>query len=113
MNALDITRSGLQANKAHLATSAHNTANVNTDGFAKQKTSQQTRLQGGVSSIVDTVSLSDEAKSHAQDLEGPQNNVNLAEETVHQIQAQKNFEQNAQVIRTQDQMQKTLIDLIT
>jgi flagellar hook protein FlgE len=113
MNALDIARSGLQTNKAQLATSAHNTANVHTDEFAKQITSQQTRLQGGVSSNIDTVTLSTQAKSLAQNIDGPQNNVDLTEEAVNQIQSQRNFEQNAQVVRTQDQMQKTLIDIIT
>ena len=113
MNALDIARSGLLANKAQLATSAHNTANANTNEFSKQITSQQTRLQGGVSSTVDTVTLSNEAKALAQNTDGPQNNVNLTEEAVNQIQSQKNFEQNAQVVRTQDQIQKTLIDMIT
>jgi flagellar hook protein FlgE len=111
MNALDIARSGLRANQTQLTTSAHNTANVNTDGFAKQKTNQQTRLSGGVSSQVDTVSLSDEAKSLSEKLDGPQNNVDQTEEAVHQIESQSNFKQNAQVIRTQDQMQKTLLDI--
>ena len=113
MNALNIARSGLQANQTQLATSAHNTTNANTDEFSKQISTQQTRLQGRVSSTVDTVSISDEAKTLAQHTDGPQNNVNLTEEAVNQIQSQKNFEQNAQVVRTQDQIQKTLIDMIT
>ncbi len=113
MNALEIARSGLRANKAQLATSAHNTANFNTDEFAKQITSQQPRQQGGVSSKTDTVTLSTEAKSLAQNTDGPQNNVDLTAEAVHQIQSQRNFEQNAQVVRAQDQMQKSLIDIIT
>lgn len=113
MNALDIAHSGIKANHTQLATSAHNTANINTDRFSKQKTIQQARQQGGVSSRVDTVSLSSEAKSLAKNLDGPQNNVNLAEETVHQIQSTTHFKQNAQVVRKQDDMQKVLIDIIT
>jgi flagellar hook protein FlgE len=112
MNASEIARSGLQANAARQAVSAHNIANMNTDGFAKQTASQHTNSSGGVSSQVDTISLPTEAQQLAQQVDGAQNNVDLAEESVNQIQSRENFKQNAQIIRTQDEMQKTLIDTV-
>ena len=112
MNAQEIARSGLQVNEARQAVSAHNTANTNTDGFAKQATSQQATPTGGVLGQVDTLSLSAEAQQLAQQVDGAQNNVDITQETVDQIQSRENFKQNAQVIRAQDQMQQTLLDTL-
>lgn len=110
MTSTNISKSGLNANVVRQATSAHNTANANTDAFAKQRVSQQTSASGGTATRVDTVSLSEEAKSIAQEVEGAQNNVDVAEEAVNQIQSRQNFKQNVAVVRTQDEMTKTLLD---
>ena len=112
MIASETARTGLQANNVRQAVSAHNTANVNTDGFAKQKTTQQTQAPAGVSTQVDTVSLSEEAKAISEQVAGSQNNVEQVEEAVTQIQSQSNFEQNATVLRTQDEMNKTSLDML-
>lgn len=112
MTASETARTGMQANTTRQAVSAHNTANINTDGFAKQKTQQQTQISGGVSTQVDTVSLSQEAQAISEQVAGSQNNVNQAEEAVSQIQSRTNFKQNATVIRTQDEMDKTGLDML-
>jgi flagellar hook protein FlgE len=110
MTSSNISRSGLNANSVRQTVSAHNVANTNTDTFAKQNTSQQALASGGTSTRVDTVTLSTEAKAIAREINGAQNNVDVAEETVSQIQSRENFKQNAAVVRTQDEMQKTLLD---
>lgn len=110
MNTFNIAGSGLRANIAQQATSAHNIANANTDGFARQRTTQSAEQTGGVSARVDTVSLSPEAQMQSETVAGAQNNVNVANEMVKQIETRENFKQNAQTVRAQDNMQKTLLD---
>lgn len=102
--------SGLQANQSRQAASAHNIANQTTDGFAKQRVTQSDQTSGGVQHQVDVVDLSAQAKQISQSIEGSQNNVDVAEEMVTQIESKSGYQQNAQVVSTQDQMTKTLLD---
>ena len=108
---LNIPLSGLVANQARLSVGAHNTANLNTDRFGRQRATGFERTGGGSSVRVDTLELSDEAQQTAETVPGPQNNVSLVQETVNRISAQRNFEANASVVRTQDRLAKTLLDL--
>jgi len=112
MNAMQIAQSGLKANSVKQSASAHNVANLSTDGFSKQNTSHKAQQAGGVSTQVDTVALSDQGKELSAQVDGPQNNVELAEEMVTQIESRENFKSNTRVIRTQDEMQKTLLDTL-
>ena len=75
----NIPRSGLVAAERRQAASAHNTANLNTDGVSHQRVSSQARPTGsGVDTTVDTVELSDAGREIAQTVEGPQNNIDAA-----------------------------------
>ena len=103
--------SGIQANQRRVAASAHNTANQTTDSFDRQRVTAQERQTGGVNTRVDKVELSDEAQERAQEVDGPQNNVDPVSETVDRITARENFRSNARVIRAQDEILDALLDL--
>ena len=53
--ALSAAISGLRAQSTVLAVSAHNVANVNTDGFKKQRVSMAASPYGGVVASVGTI----------------------------------------------------------
>ena len=109
----NIPRSGLVAAERRQAASAHNTANLNTDGVSRQRVSSQARPTGsGVDTTVDTVELSDAGREIAQTVEGPQNNIDAASETVSQITARNQFTSNARALRTQDDMLGTALDIL-
>lgn len=112
MNAMQIAQSGLNANSVKQSASAHNVANLGTDGFSKQRSTHTEQKTGGVSTQVDTVTLSPQGKALSEQVDGSQNNVDLADEMVTQIEARENFKSNARVVRTQDDMQKTLLDTL-
>jgi flagellar hook-associated protein FlgK len=62
----NISRSGMNAAQARLQTSAHNIANMNTEGFHRQEVVQQTSAAGGVSTSV--TRQTEEGASLAQDV---------------------------------------------
>ncbi|MDP6038868.1 MAG: flagellar basal body rod C-terminal domain-containing protein [Candidatus Latescibacteria bacterium] len=108
----EISQSGLTAAQTRHQVSAHNTANVNTDKFNKQRVTQQDRTTGGTRARVDTVELSEKAQQAAEELNEEQNNVNLVDEAVDLITSKHNFKNNAQTVRTKDQMDQTLLDTL-
>ena len=109
-SASQIALKGLRADQIRQTTSAHNVANQITDGFAKQRVIQNEQISGGVQSFVDKLDLSIEAQQISLETDGPQNNVDLTDEMVSQIETKMSYQQNAQVIRTQNQMDQTLLD---
>jgi flagellar basal-body rod protein FlgC len=111
-NRLDIPLSGLQAARRRQAASAQNTANLQTDGYERQRTVASEAPQGGVRTRVDTVALSDEARTAAAQLEGAQNNVEPVEEAVAQGEARSATAANARVVRTTDRMTGWLLDAL-
>ncbi|MSS72898.1 MAG: hypothetical protein EXS64_15610 [Candidatus Latescibacteria bacterium] len=110
------SKSGLQAGQRRLDVSAHNVANVNTDGFQKQVATAQERPSGGVDVQVDNVEVSEEAQRALEEAktEGlvsqPENGVSVVDETVNQIAAKTAFQANAKVLKAQDKTVGTLLD---
>ena len=108
---LSIPQSGLRASEAKISTSAHNTANLSTDGFSRQRVAQSEMPAGsGTQSRVDTVDLSPEALDLAQRLPASQNNVQVVAETVNRISALRAFETNVKVIQAQNRLSQSLLD---
>ena len=93
-----------------LEASAHNTANASTDGFERLRTTAR-EIPSGVHVNSDTVELSDDAKSLAEQVDGPQNNVDQAWETVDRIESSALFASNARTLRTQDRLMQSLLDI--
>ena len=103
--------SGMRLSQSALRSTAHNTANLETDAFSKQRSRGVAVPSGGVRTVVDRLPVPAEDQTLADILPGPQNIVRLAEEAVNRISALRRFEVNANVVRTQDQLAKSLLDL--
>ena len=105
---------GLAAFATQIAVTAHNVANVNTNGFKKSKTDLVAVETGGVLPVVQKdksagpAILNDTGYGPAQ-LE--LSNVDLLEETANQILVQRGFEANLQAIKTADDMLGSILDI--
>ncbi len=97
-----IPKSGIDASILKNDVSAHDVANVNTDGFQESQALQTEKSTGGtqISAIrkVDTY-------------EGGMSNTNIADEMVEQSTNKNTLAANINVLKTQDEMNKTVIDL--
>ena len=113
ISAIHTALSGLTAFAKQVEVSAHNVANVNTDGFKKSRTEFVEVETGGVLPVV-----------HKDDSSGPAvlkdtgyglaqvelSNVDLGEEVVNQIIAQRGFEANLRTLKTADDILGSIID---
>jgi len=108
---------GMYANAAKLAAAAHNIANVNTDGFKKSYAVIESSASGQPDI---TLSLSGTPGSIVQAGEGlPEgdttrelSNVDMADELIQMRIAEYGYRSNFSVIRTQDEMIGTVLDII-
>ncbi len=92
--------SSMQAHQTMMNTTAHNVANVNTDGFVPS----DTRMSSSGNSIVaQTAQADDDGSLKSQ--------TDLSKEITDQIIAGDVTAVNATVIRTQDDMLGTLLDM--
>ena len=91
-----VSLSGMNAAQTSLQVSAHNIANLNTEGFRRQQVAQSAAVSGGVS-----VSL-----SRAQE-----SGNSLEDDVVGLLQAKNSFLANLSVFRTSDRMMGALLDV--
>ncbi|WP_294770745.1 flagellar basal body protein [uncultured Rhodoferax sp.] len=97
MNALSsIALSGMQAAQTRLDTTAHNVANLATEGFKRQETQQTEQSGGGVSATVRRAEMAGNA---------------LETDVVTQLQAKHSFMANLAVFKTSDKMAGALLDV--
>jgi flagellar hook protein FlgE len=114
IGAIQSALSGLSAFSTQVAVTAHNLANVNTDGFKKSRTEFVAVESGGVRSAIQKdetagpTILNNTGYGSAQ-LE--LSNVDLAEETIDRIIGQRGFEANIQSLKTADGMLGTILDI--
>lgn len=96
MNSLSsIALSGMNAAQTSLNTSAHNVANLATEGFKRQETVQTEQPGGGVSTEVRQAEVAGNA---------------LETDVVTQLQAKHSFIANLAVFKTNNQMAGALLD---
>jgi flagellar hook protein FlgE len=113
MSAIDTALSGLTTFAKKLDVSANNVANLNTDGFHKSRVESVEIGTGGVLPVVqkdDSAGpsvLQDRGYGAAQ---VELSNVDLGEEAVSQIIAQRGFEANLRTLKTADDMLGSIID---
>lgn len=113
ISAIHTALSGLSAFGKHLEVSAHNVANVNTDGFQGSHTEFVEVQSSGVLPVVQKDNLAGPAvlKDTAQ---GPRqvelSNVDLGQEAVSQIIAQRGFEANLRSLKTADNLLGSILD---
>ena len=114
ISAIHTALSGLFAFGKHIEVVAHNVANVNTDGFKKHRTEFVESPGGGVLPVVTKDDSS--GPTVLRDNGGNQtlvelSNVDLGEEAVQQILAQRSFEANLQTLRTADTLLGSVLDI--
>ncbi|MBN2711305.1 MAG: flagellar biosynthesis protein FlgC [Planctomycetes bacterium] len=111
---LNASLSALQAFGNRQAIQANNIANVNTDGFKKQRGLMQEQLLQGVSLTVDRVDIAGPVRVD-QTAQGPDevemSNTELSEEIPETMINQRSLEANADMVRTQDEMLGTILDM--
>ena len=114
VSAIHTALSGLTAYAKQMEVSAHNVANVNTDEFKKSRTEFVEADAGGVLPVVQKddsagpAVLKDTAQGPAQ---VELSNVDLGEEAVSQIIAQRGFEANLRTLKTADAMLGAILDI--
>jgi flagellar hook protein FlgE len=111
LNRLGVPLSGLRAALARMGASSENVANLQTDGYAKRRTTASEGPRGGVQTRVDKVALSEEGKRAAETLNGAQNDVDLSEELIEEITARSDLTTNSRVVRAADRMIRSVLDL--
>jgi flagellar basal-body rod protein FlgC len=114
MSAIHTALSGLAAYAKQVEVTAHNVANVNTNGFKKSHTEFVAVETGGVLPVVQKdVSAGPTVLNNSG--YGPAlvelSNVDLGEEAVNLILAQRGFEANLNTIKTADDMLGTILDM--
>ena len=113
ISAIHTALSGLAAFSKQLEVSAHNVANVNTDGFKKSRSEFVEVGTGGVLPVVQKDNsagpavLKDTKNGPAQ---VELSNVDLGEEALNQIIAQRGFEANLRTLKAADDMLGSIID---
>jgi flagellar basal body rod protein FlgG len=107
--------SALNGFATKLAVASNNLANASTDGFKKRRASMQEGQHGGIEVSIQEVRTPLALTSHIE----PSNahneeasNVDLAEETTHMMLAREGFEANLRCLKTQDELQSTILDII-
>ncbi len=114
IGAIHSALSGLNAFSRQIEVTAHNVANVNTDGFKKSHTEFVSVETGGVLPVIQKnesagPSILNNSGYGSAQLE--LSNVDLGEETVNQILAQRGFEANVSTLKTADDMLGTILDI--
>jgi flagellar hook protein FlgE len=114
LSAIHTALSGLTAFGKQLDVVAHNVANVNTEGFKKSRTEFVEAPGGGILPVVEK----DDSSGPAilRDEGGHQfvtehSNVDLGDEAVQQILAQRSFEANLQTLKAGDALLGKVLDL--
>jgi flagellar basal-body rod protein FlgC len=114
IGAIHSALSGLIAFSSQIGVTAHNVANVNTNGFKKSQTELIAQETGGVLAVIQKnesagpTILNDTGYGPAQ-LE--LSNVDFGEEAVNQIIGQRGFEANLQALKTADEMLGSILDI--
>lgn len=96
MSAMSIALSGMNAAQTWMNSSAHNVANMNTEGFKRQAT-KLTAVEPGQG-----------VQASVQKTTQP---MSLEQEVVEQMQASTMYKANAKVISTQDKMMGSLLSM--
>lgn len=91
----NIALSGMQAAQTQLRASAHNVANLPTEGFRRQQVQQTARAGGGVDATI---------------VRAPSAGADLVRDVVAQLQAKNAFVANLAVFKTADAVAGALLD---
>ncbi len=108
--------SALQAHVKKLGVTAHNIANVNTEGYKKYRATMEEDALGGVRvniRRVETPGHPYEIWEDGQPTIKETSNVYLTLEIPNLMIAQRGYEANIKTIQTEEKMLGTLLDIVT
>lgn len=108
--------SALQAHVKKLGVTAHNIANVNTEGYKKYRATMEEDALGGVTvdiRRVETPGHPYEVMQDGQPVTKETSNVDLSQEIPNLMLAQRGYEANIKTIQTQEKVLGSLLDIIT
>jgi len=115
ISALNSTVSALRAFFTKLGVTADNIANVNTDGFKKNRAIFQADENGGVRVEIrkdDSPGFRYAAVENGETVEKEASNVDLAEELPNLMVTKRAYQANLKTIETQNEMLGSLLDTI-
>ena len=113
---LNSSISALQAHVKKLGVTAHNIANVNSEGYKKYRATMEEDPLGGVQvdiSRVDSPGHPYKVVENGQSVVKETSNVDLAEEIPNLMIAQRGYEANLKTIQTQEKVLGSLLDIVT
>ncbi|VAV84292.1 hypothetical protein MNBD_DELTA01-1332 [hydrothermal vent metagenome] len=108
---IDAAASGIAAAQRKIEVSAHNIANQDTDEFKKSRVSQQESVSGGVETSVGRVSERGHVRQTPEGDQVESSNVNIAEEMLNLMEAERSLEANIAVLETADEAERSLLDI--
>ncbi len=117
VSSLYVAASGLAANSAKAAVSAHNIANVNTDGYKKSRAVIESNPAGQPEVKVSESNAAGPVVQEPEGLPGGKrtrelSNVDFAEEFIQTTMAGYGYRANASIVRVQDEMVGTILDIL-
>jgi len=115
ISALNSTVSALRAFVTKLGVTADNIANVNTDGFKKNRATFQTDDNGGVRVQIrkdSSPGLRYEAFENGETVEKETSNVDLTEELPNLMVTKRAYQANLKTVETQNEMLGSLLDTV-
>ncbi len=107
--------SGLFAFRTKIDVTAHNVANLDTDGFKKSRAVMEETPPGGVQARVQTVNtpgprVLDPSSPGARFVE--KSNVDIGEAMVDLITARRSYEANLETLKTENELLGSLLDTL-
>ena len=115
ISALNSTVSALRAFVTKLGVTADNIANVNTDGFKKNRAILQEDQNGGVRVEIrrdNSPGFRYDAVENGEKVKKETSNVDLTEEIPELMMTKRAYQANLKTIETQDEMLGSLLDTI-
>jgi flagellar basal body rod protein FlgG len=111
INGISASLAGLSAYGAQLANTAHNVANVNSDGY-KKTTATVKEDNAGLPTVNLTKSNTPGPIIQVDGVTREMSNVDLAEEIPQMILAQRAYEANIKALKAQDETLKSTLDIL-
>ena len=112
MSAFNTSLSAIYASFELMNVSAHNTANVNTDGFQKINATLNEGKNGGVVVKIGDNEQTGPAYQVQTTGEDQPSNTDYVEEVANQITAEHMLKANIEMIKTLDEMEESLLDIL-
>lgn len=113
ISSIDSGVSGITAFSKEMKVTANNIANVNSDGFKKNRVTFKEGSSGGVSAQISQVNTPGNTKQvteSGQLKEVETSNVDLAQELTESISTESGYKANLKTIQAHDEMIGTLLD---